>query len=166
MMRGVSYWLTRTVKNSAVGPDVSKVAEAKTLLYLAVTNDAIGTPLLRTLGAGFSMPPTIGYGLAAYEPLVGDEPTAQQLAAVVDDGFSRGFIRVGSMESDPVTFAGLGDPLSRLSVLEDAARLIKYAAITCADDASGKHADAWAPTICLIPLHNCAAQRCTTHHLS
>jgi MoaA/NifB/PqqE/SkfB family radical SAM enzyme len=42
-------------------------------------------------------------------------------------GFERGFIRVGSMESEPITFAGMGEPLLRLDTLTEAARLTKTA---------------------------------------
>ena len=41
----------------------------KQCLYLAVTNDTIGTPLPLSVGPGFAMPPTVGYGLPAFEPL-------------------------------------------------------------------------------------------------
>ncbi len=41
----------------------------KQCLYLAVTNDTIGVPLPLSVGPGFSMPPTVGYGLPAFQPL-------------------------------------------------------------------------------------------------
>lgn len=64
-MRTASY---RAVKTS-LGPDASALSVNKQCLYLAVTNKTIGTPLPLSVGPGFSMPPTVGYGLPAFQPL-------------------------------------------------------------------------------------------------
>ena len=47
-------------------------------------------------------------------------------AETVEDAWDRGFIKQDSMESDPITFAGYGDPLLRLSTVEAAAKAIKH----------------------------------------
>lgn len=47
-------------------------------------------------------------------------------AETVEDAWERGFIKQDSMESDPITFAGYGDPLLRLSTVEAAATAIKH----------------------------------------
>lgn len=58
----------RAVKTS-LGPDASALSVNKQCLYLSVTNDTIGTPLPQSVGPGFAMPPSVGYGLPAFEPL-------------------------------------------------------------------------------------------------
>ena len=47
-------------------------------------------------------------------------------ADTVEDALERGFIKQDRMESDPITFAGYGDPLLRLSAVEAAAKAIKH----------------------------------------
>ena len=119
---------------TSLGPDASALSIKKQCLYISVTNDAIGTPLTQSVGPGFTMPPSVGYGLPAFEPLsasaltLAEDPQAlaDALAEVVEDAWDRGFIKQDSMESDPVTFAGLGDPLLRLDTIEMAAKAIKY----------------------------------------
>ena len=78
--------------------------------------------------------PTLLLRRRAEEPLgpeallLSEDPTAlsDALADVVEDAWDRGFIKQDSMESDPVTFAGFGDPLLRLPALEAAAAAIKH----------------------------------------
>ena len=119
---------------TSLGPDASALSIKKQCLYISVTNDAIGTPLTQSVGPGFTMPPSVGYGLPAFEPLsasaltLAEDPQAlaDALAEVVEDAWDRGFIKQDSMVSDPVTFAGFGDPLLRLSALEAAAAAIKH----------------------------------------
>ena len=133
---GIAYWLTKAVR--ATGGTASEISSTlsvhKQCLYLALTNETVGLPLTQSVGPGFSMPPSVGYGLPAFEPLgpeallLSEDPTAlsDALADVVEDAWDRGFIKQDSMESDPVTFAGFGDPLLRLPALEAAAAAIKH----------------------------------------
>jgi hypothetical protein len=104
--RGVSYWLG------------SK-------LYVSVT-DRVARPGLATLlslrGPGFRMP-----GESGFAPLGGEEPSAEQVAAVVDAAYASDPRKaVGGMGEDDtgVTFAGLGEPLVRLDEVARAARLV------------------------------------------
>ena len=132
---GLGYWLTKAVKTVGTASDItSSKAISKQCLYLALTNNTIGTGLIESVGPGFTMPPSVGYGLPAFEPLgteallLAEDPEAlsEALADVVEDAWDRGFIKQDSMVSDPVTFAGFGDPLLRLSALEAAAAAIKH----------------------------------------
>jgi|EP01047_Picozoa_sp_COSAG01_P054445 hypothetical protein len=86
--------MVKSLKNAAVGPDAGAVSERKTLLYLALTNQVVGRSPIQSAGPGFLMPPTVGYGLPAYEPLGGSsevlagpggEPTAEMLAEKIED---------------------------------------------------------------------------------
>mmetsp|Transcript_26666 Transcript_26666/g.50687 ORF Transcript_26666/g.50687 Transcript_26666/m.50687 type:complete len:212 (-) Transcript_26666:251-886(-) len=85
-------------------------------LYVALTNETPACSLMASRGPGFKMPPSSGF-----EPLPQDgEPTAEQVFAIVEDAYKEdGEVPEG------VVYGGLGDPLLRLTVVQDSARLIK-----------------------------------------
>lgn len=43
----------------------------------------------------------------------------------MEKAFAEGRVQVDSMKSDPITFAGLGEPLLRVDAVCDAAKMIK-----------------------------------------
>mmetsp|Transcript_30092 Transcript_30092/g.50321 ORF Transcript_30092/g.50321 Transcript_30092/m.50321 type:complete len:219 (-) Transcript_30092:110-766(-) len=90
-------------------------------LYLAVTNECNSVSPIALRGPSFQMPES-----SKFAPLMDDyEPRAADLFKVVDDAFEDGTVSVDSMESDAISIAGLGEPLLRLPVITDAARMIK-----------------------------------------
>lgn len=91
-------------------------------LYLSLTNECNATPLTRTRGPGFTMPSHSGF-----VQLSGAEPTANELARVVDAFYARDDLTIASSgESDPgVVFAGYGEPLLRAERLCEAVREIR-----------------------------------------
>jgi TatD family-associated radical SAM protein len=100
MKKGLSYWIG------------SK-------LYLALTNECNSVTKLAARGPNFPWAKT-------FEPLSrGYEPSAQEVFDAVDSAFKNGKIAVGSMESDEISIAGLGEPLLRLDTLLRATELIK-----------------------------------------
>eukprot|EP01036_Dinobryon_divergens_P034204 gene34204-44187_t len=70
-------------------------------------------------GPSFIMPSD-----SLFKPLF-REPTAHEVVEEIDNAFNSGKIHITSMNSDEITFAGLGEPLLRLDTLADAAKLIK-----------------------------------------
>jgi hypothetical protein len=91
-------------------------------LYLSLTNRSNAAGILKTRGPGFVMPST---SLFVPFPKGAAEPTAVELAAVVDACYQHGDI-VGMGENDPgVVFAGAGEPLLRLDVLVDTMDLVR-----------------------------------------
>jgi len=100
MRVGLSYWL-------------------KNKLYLTVTNNCNSLSSIVIRGPSFVMPKESGFQMLNFEP------TSEDLVKEVEDAFQKGLIRVDSMESDEITFAGCGEPLLRLDVVTEAARLIK-----------------------------------------
>ena len=101
-MKGISYWL-------------------RNKLYISLTNECNSLSPIALRGPSFIMPPSSGF-----VPLIENkEPTPLEIAAVVDDAFENDKIFVSSMESDEITFAGVGEPLLRYNVLLDSANLIK-----------------------------------------
>lgn len=100
MKKGLSYWIGNK-------------------LYLALTNECNSVTKLAARGPNFPWAKT-------FEPLShGYEPSAQEVFAAVDSAFKDGKIAVGSMESDEISIAGLGEPLLRLETLLRATELIK-----------------------------------------
>ena len=71
----------------------SALSMNKQCLYLAVTNDTIGTPLPLSVGPGFSMPPTVGYGLPAFEPLSTESLILAEDPAALADALVRSLAR-------------------------------------------------------------------------
>ena len=91
-------------------------------LYLSLTNRSNAAGILQTRGPGFVMPST---SLFVPLPKGAAEPTAVELAAVVDAWYQHGDI-VGMGENDRgVVFAGAGEPLLRLDVLVDTMDLVR-----------------------------------------
>ena len=80
-------------------------------LYVALTNRCNSVPLFSTRGPGFQMPAASGFA-----PLPdGVEPSAEQVAEAV----------AAAADVDAVCFAGVGEPLMKLNVLEAAAKLVR-----------------------------------------
>ncbi len=89
-------------------------------LYLSLTNSCNSNTFLQLRGPSFQMPSSSQFRLLEE----GFEPTAMDLFLAVDRAFDGGMIGVSSMDSDEITFAGLGEPLLRLEVLTECASLI------------------------------------------
>lgn len=87
-------------------------------LYIALTNKCVSASPLQLRGPSFQMPPS-----ANFSPLE-KEPTVDDVFAAVEDAFHSGKIAVSSMDSDEITFAGIGEPLLKLDVISSAAQLI------------------------------------------
>ena len=90
-------------------------------LFLSLTDVANATPLLRTRGPSFVMPPASGF-----VPLGdGGDATARELVEAMDSFYDS--IVIGSSgEDDPgVVFAGYGEPLLRAETLCDAVGRIR-----------------------------------------
>jgi len=98
-MRGLTYFL-------------------KNKLYVALTNKCISASPLQLRGPSFVLPPNANFHL------LDEEPSSQDVFRAVDDAFEQGLIGVSSMDSDEITFAGVGEPLLRLDTLTEAATLI------------------------------------------
>jgi hypothetical protein len=93
-------------------------------LYLSLTNECNSLNSVTLRGPSFQMPATSGFALIP-KGLDFVEPTAEQVADAVEAAFDEGKIEVGSMEADEITYAGFGEPLLRLDVLTNSAKLIK-----------------------------------------
>lgn len=98
-MRGLTYFL-------------------KNKLYVALTNKCISVSPLGLRGPSFVLPPSANFHLLE------EEPSSHDIFKAVDDAFEQGLIGVSSMDSDEISFAGIGEPLLRLDTLTDAATLI------------------------------------------
>ena len=89
-------------------------------VYISLTNECNSVSLLHLKGPKFFMPVS-----ANFTPLPhGYEPTSKEIFDVIDGSFERGEVKVDSMESDVVTYSGIGEPLLRLGVLTDSASMI------------------------------------------
>jgi molybdenum cofactor biosynthesis enzyme MoaA len=100
-MKGVSYFLQKK-------------------LYISLTNECNSVSRFALRGPSFVLPTS-----AKFIPLPhGFEPTGDDIFNIVNDAFEEGKIGVDSMDSDEITFAGLGEPLLRWKVLTDAASMI------------------------------------------
>jgi TatD family-associated radical SAM protein len=80
-------------------------------LYLALTNATKCRALIDTRGPGFTMPDSSGYA-----PLEGDEPTVDELVAVIDRSFDLRPLQ-RDMDDIEVVFGGYGDSLLRVQLL-------------------------------------------------
>ena len=80
-------------------------------LYLALTNETRCRSLLETRGPGFVMPDDSGYA-----SLDGEEPSVDELVAVVDRSFELRPLQ-RDMDDIEVIFGGFGDPLLRADLL-------------------------------------------------
>lgn len=77
-------------------------------------------------GPSFTMPAQSGFSMLMDEQ--GDEdaePNCSDIFEAVDKAFDTGRVSVSSMESEPITFAGFGEPLLRTDCICDAVRQIK-----------------------------------------
>lgn len=90
-------------------------------LYIALTNKCVSTSPLQLHGPSFSMPPSANFNHLEIEP------TAKDVFDAVEGAFAGGRIGISSMDSDEITFAGVGEPLLKLDVLTSAAQLITEA---------------------------------------
>ena len=97
---GLSYWI-------------------RNKLYISLTNECISLSPISLRGPSFIMPKD-----SLFQPLT-REPTALEVVEVIDAAFDSGKINVSSIDSDEITFAGLGEPLLRLETLAEAIKLIK-----------------------------------------
>lgn len=87
-------------------------------LYLALTNRCNSATLIETRGPGFALRESSGF-----TPLdEGFEPTAAEALAAVSAAYA-----TAADGFDAVVFAGVGEPLLRLRVLEEASRAISTA---------------------------------------
>lgn len=100
MIPGLSYWI-------------------RNKLYISLTNECISLSPISLRGPSFVMPND-----SLFQPLF-REPTAHEVVEEIDNAFNSGKINITSMDSDEITFAGLGEPLLRLDTLAEAAKLIK-----------------------------------------
>ena len=101
---GISYWL-------------------RNKLYLSLTNECSSISPIELRGPRFIMPEHSGFQLLSREPEA--EDILHVVNTAYDDFSSVNRISVSSMESDEITFAGFGEPLLRLDVLEKSSSLIK-----------------------------------------
>lgn len=101
-IKGMTYWL-------------------RSKLYVALTNENVSIPSIILRGPSFQMPESAQFQLLEKDR----EPTAKEIFEAVDDAFDKELVIQNSMESDDVSFAGYGDPLLRLDVLTEAAKMIK-----------------------------------------
>jgi hypothetical protein len=88
-------------------------------MYIAVTNATNSLSPLELRGAKFSMPPSSNFSLLHFEP------DALNINEAVNEAFESGEIKVTSMESEEITFAGFGETLLRVDVVRYAASMIK-----------------------------------------
>jgi TatD family-associated radical SAM protein len=101
-MKGLSYWLNGK-------------------LYLSVTKKLWSKAFVELKGPSFSFPKESGFSHLPNDK----EPSAKQIFDVVQDAFDQNRITVDSMKADEITFAGYGEPLAKLDVITDAAKMIK-----------------------------------------
>lgn len=95
-------------------------------LYVAVTNRLISASPIALRGPSFVMPADSGFSkLADMHGNEDVEPTSDDIFTAVDNAFESGRVAVSSMESEPVTFAGYGEPLLRVGTICDAVKQIK-----------------------------------------
>ena len=101
MMKGVSYYL-------------------KGRLYLGLTNQCNSNTFMSLRGPSFKMPIESNF----YPLSPNFEPNGIDIFNIVNEAFDDNKISVSSMDSDEITFAGLGEPLLRLNTLIEASKLI------------------------------------------
>ena len=90
----------------------------KNKLYIALTNKCVSKSIIDLRGPSFQMPSS-----SNFIPLE-KEPSAQDVYTAVDNAFEQGIVGVSSMDSDEITFAGIGEPLLKIDTMTDAARMI------------------------------------------
>lgn len=88
-------------------------------LYLSLTNQTVSKSPIELRGPAFVMPSSSGF-----EPLQ-KEPTAEDIFHAVEKAFEDNLIAVSDMDSEEVTFAGIGEPLLRYEELVKAVELVK-----------------------------------------
>ena len=84
-------------------------------LYVSLTNRSNAQSLMRSRGPGFTMPSTSGFALLPD----GFEPSAADVVSAVETELD--VTAAGGTPFASVVFAGAGEPLLRLRVLEEAA---------------------------------------------
>ena len=122
--RMLTYWL----KNNAVQQqDGTNLIFDR--MYIAVTSTSIGRSLIEQRGPNFQMPAQSGFGAACQtlERLreAGDKVDARDIVEQVEYAFASQRIRVDSMDSEDITFAGPGDPLLEIDTILEACQDIK-----------------------------------------
>ena len=90
----------------------------KNKLYVAVTNRTVCRSPFQLAGPSFKMPPSANF--TALET----EPDHFAIYEAIDNAFDNGMVGVSSMDSDEITFCGIGEPLLRLDTITEAAQLI------------------------------------------
>ena len=88
-------------------------------MYIALTNECNSVSPIALRGPSFKMSESSGF-----TPLI-TEPSAEDVFNEVNLAFENNKISIDSMKSDPITFAGLGEPLLRKDVLFESSKLIK-----------------------------------------
>jgi GTP 3',8-cyclase len=101
-MRGLTYWL-------------------KGNMYISLTNSLNSASRIALRGPSFVMPANSGFQMLESN----FEPDADCVFNAVDGAFENGKISISSMDAEPITFAGYGEPLLRYAVIRDAAVMIK-----------------------------------------
>jgi hypothetical protein len=87
-------------------------------LYIALTDKCISRSPIALRGPSYQPPPALDiFPLKV-------EPTPEDIFSAVDAAFEEGTVAVSSMESDEITFAGIGEPLLKLDVMAKGALLI------------------------------------------
>jgi hypothetical protein len=87
-------------------------------LYLSVTNQLNSRSFLQLRGPSFHLPD--------FNLLPSDyEPNSEEMAALIEEAYDQEKIQVDSMKSQPITFAGYGDPLFRLEEICETAQIVR-----------------------------------------
>jgi hypothetical protein len=87
-------------------------------LYLSVTNQLNSRSFLQLRGPSFHLP--------EFNLLPSDyEPNSEEMATLIEEAYDQEKIQVDSMKSQPITFAGYGDPLFRLEEICETAQIVR-----------------------------------------
>jgi TatD family-associated radical SAM protein len=114
MIRGLRFLTTSVPSTDKIGASYI-IGDS---LYISLTDKANSNTLIETRGPNFTLP-------QSFHPLGDSEPTAAELAAIIDDHYKNLDI-IGMGENDAgVSFAGMGEPTLRLETLIETVKLVK-----------------------------------------
>ncbi len=91
-------------------------------LFLSVTNKLVSKDAISLRGPTFSLPELVSYRDWSNVNL---KVTPAMIFEAVNSAFEDGKISVSSMESDVVTFSGLGEPLLQVDTVAESISMIK-----------------------------------------